>query len=184
MAKRVCENGHTTKDRKATHCAQCGAALPEAPRKRRRWGLIVLGSILGLFALFVFLVSITPEPGERVVPTLAPLSDIDFDTIQAQHGKMTDAQWKAYTESLRGQRVAWSGRIKDVKATSLGTKILLRMDTPSTWLYSGECEIPIDKSDALSYNIGQEVAWQGEILGVYVFSGNVKVSFTHVTIDK
>jgi len=40
MTKRVCPNGHITKDRKALKCSQCGADLPP-PAKPKRWPIVV-----------------------------------------------------------------------------------------------------------------------------------------------
>jgi len=50
MAKRVCPNGHVTKDKKALKCSQCGADLPPLP-KRKRIGLYILGGIVLLIII-------------------------------------------------------------------------------------------------------------------------------------
>lgn len=54
MPKRTCPNGHVVKDRKATHCPQCGEELAPLP-PQKKWPIVVgvLGAILicGLIAL-------------------------------------------------------------------------------------------------------------------------------------
>jgi len=52
VAKRICSNGHVVKDKKATHCPQCGAELPPVP-KQKRWSILV--GILGVLLLCVII---------------------------------------------------------------------------------------------------------------------------------
>jgi len=61
VAKRVCPNGHVVKDRKATHCPQCGAELPPLPKKKR-WPILV--AILAVLLLCV-IVALTTDNDDK-----------------------------------------------------------------------------------------------------------------------
>ena len=210
MPKRTCSNGHVTKGNKATHCPQCGEALPE-PVKRKKWPIVVgaLGALLicGILALSLggdktsdapaasssqvsAKATSTPRPSRTPVPTKTPLptatpkpiSDLTYEGLQAERDRMTDAQWDAYREPLKGLRVEWSGWVEEAKDQGSKGQLLIDMDSPETVFSVQDVTFDVPKESILIYNKDQQVTFQGDIKTVTSFLDKVSVTLENAKV--
>jgi len=190
VAKRVCPNGHVSKDKSALKCSQCGADLPPIP-KRKKTGLLVLGGV----ALLIIIIAAanggnkdgaTPaasNPKATRVPTATPkpkpISPITFEEIREHRKNDTEAQWDEFQKPLDGLRVQWTGWVEQVEASG---RILIDMDSPDAILSVQDVYIPIPKEDATKYNKDQKLTFDGEIKSVVGVMSGVSVTLENVTI--
>jgi hypothetical protein len=80
---------------------------------------------------------------------------------------MTDAQFKAYAQSLEGKKIRWTGYVEDVKGTSSGDyELLVDMDGPNVLFSVYEISFKVPSSVALSLNKDKQVEFEGIISSV------------------
>ena len=144
------------------------------PRRRRlRWWhypLIALGALLVLCILIVALaLSSTnrPAPAQAapkatVAPTVTPTPKrvstlLSYQSVCDAYNAKTSAQWDAYAETIRGQRIGWAGTVRDVTADG---EISLRIGT------NGTLRFKVPASEATSYSVDQRIALQADIADV------------------
>lgn len=207
MAKRECTKGHAVRDRKATHCPQCGEELPPLPA-RKKWPIVVgiLGAILicGVIALSlgddgepaptrVTEATVAPSTAKESVPTKAPAStktpipsptpkpiaDLAYTEIREKQQALTDAQWKAYVKPLIGLRIQWTGYVEEVKENG---ELRIDMDPPSESFSTSDVYFRVPKEDVLEYDKDQELIFQGDIKSVTVFLTAVTVTLEDTVI--
>ena len=202
---RECPQGHKVKDRKALRCPQCGEELPPV-QKRKTWiwvvgvlGLLVLGSILTTdkpdepasseVAQVAGSTKVaagtkptrTLRPTKTPLPTATPkpIEALTYLEIRDARKAMTDAQWKAYCEPLKGKRVEWSGYVHEAKESG---SLLIDMDSVDDAYSIQDCYISVPKDTVLTYNLEQPVRWQGDIQSVVDILGSVQVRFENVLV--
>jgi len=103
----------------------------------------------------------TDGRGAQVQP--ARISNVSYYHLRDRMKSMTEAQWKDYARSIRGQRVQWSGWVEDVNEKFLGGyELWIDMDPPGQLSVSDvEFDIPADV--ALRLKKDQEVVFRGTI---------------------
>jgi hypothetical protein len=116
----------------------------------------------------------TSEPTATMtpVPTVPP-----FAEIEAQVEAMTEAQWKAYLQGLKGQRIEnWTGWIVDVDKGLTGKYTAwIDMDEPGA-LSSQDVYCPVSEDVAMALMKGAKVIFSGTIERTSELLGSV--SFT------
>ena len=88
------------------------------------------------------------------------ISDIDYFDIRENYEKMTEVQWKEYSNGLIGKVIKWTGYIDDIKEDG---KVWIDMDPPEETLSLQDVYINIPKADILNYNKDQKITFQGII---------------------
>jgi len=183
MTKRVCPTGHVVKDKKATHCPQCGAPLTPLLRERKIWPLVLGGIALALLLLCVVVVILpgpdggagetatratrtpTPVPTPEPTATPKPLLDLTPAELRQKWDQLTEVQQKDYAKSLIGKRVQWTGSVFEVREGGRMT-----VDLESAAVFKNiMARIRIPEGDALKYNKEEQITFQGEISKIDTF---------------
>ena len=183
MANRVCPNGHVVKDKKATHCPQCGTPLPPILRQRKIWPLVLGGIALALLLLCVLIVILpspsggpgetasrvtrtpTAVPTPKPTATPKPLLDLTPAELRQKWDELTEVQQKDYAKSLVGKRVQWTGSVFQVGE---GGRMTVDLESGATFK-SIMARIRIPQEDALKYNKEQQITFQGDISKIDTF---------------
>jgi len=170
--------------------------------KRKRWPIILLG-LVGLCLLMALIGSLggggdtdipaavrntpTPRPpaptaAPTATPTPRPLAPA-FDAIEISVSQMTEAQWKPYLESLKGQRVVdWTGWIVDVNQKLGGAyEAWIDMDDPGMFTIQ-DVYVPVDSDTALALGKGMPVTFSGVIKSANELLGNVTIHLEEATV--
>lgn len=85
----------------------------------------------------------------------------------AENRNLTEAQWKMYARSLRGQAAHWRGWVHDVNRTFFGGyELQVDMDKPGSGSGTYEVVFAIPTEDALMYRKEQRVRFEGKISSV------------------
>jgi hypothetical protein len=105
----------------------------------------------------------TPVP-PTAVPTEVPLAP-PIAEIAANKKKMTDAQWDAYAETLKGRAVkGLSGKVQSVDTKVFSDDYRMIVDLPDPVPgYAFDLYVDVAKADALNINKDASVAVSGTI---------------------
>ena len=205
MSKRMCLDGHVTKNDKALKCAMCGLDLPPAPKRRHKalaFALIVLFafSALVLCGAIQSIVKRIPSESEpqatttavigkptrtpSPTPTSKPVSALVYGEIKQQFEILTDAQFEAYAKPLVGQVIRWSGWVEDV-TTANGRGVLdIDMDSPDAILSVREFAVTIPSDAVLTYNKDARITFQGELKKISKgLFGSLQIEVEKVTVE-
>ena len=183
MARRVCPTGHVVKDKKATHCPQCGAPLTPLLRQRKTWPLVIGGMALALLLLCVVVVILsgpgggagetasratrtpTAVPTPQPTATPKPLLDLTPAELRQRWDELTQVQQKDYAKSLIGKRVQWTGSVFEVRE---GGRMTVDLESGATFK-SIIARIRIPEGDPLKYNKEQQITFHGDISKIDTF---------------
>lgn len=168
--------------------------------KRKRWPIILLG-LVGLCLLMALIGSLggggdtdapaalattvrntaTPRP-PTATSTPRPLAPT-FQEIETTVEGMTEAQWKPYLESLKGQRVVdWTGWVVDVNQKLGGAyEAWIDMDDPGMFTIQ-DVYVPVDSDTALALGKGEPVTFSGVIKSANELLGNVTIHLEEATV--
>lgn len=106
---------------------------------------------------------------------------VDYAQIYAAHESMTSVEWKAYTKSVEGSRVCWSGVVVDVREQWFGgNKILVDMDKSG----AGVQDVYLEDlgAEAGQYRKDSRVSWCGTIKSILSVFGP-QVTFSKPTLN-
>ena len=125
-------------------------------------------------------------PDAKVAKTtkvLTPVSNLTWLTIDRNGKKMTDLQFEAFAETVKGKRIIWKASVIDVKACTFSDCYTVSLDfnKPSRFP-SLDAEIEITKELALTLNKGQIIKIDGVITSVLEAVGMVYVKFDDSSI--
>ena len=169
--------------------------MAEKPKKKR-WLLIVVLIIGLVMCVCVALRSVsldtddppnmakpppgavaTPRPTEVPPTATYPPEAPPYAEIAGNLETMTEAQWKAYLPTLKGNMALnWRGWVADVDLGGNGVyTLLIDMDPPGTFLSTYDVSFEIPEADALGYEIGQEVRFSGTIERASEFLGSTTI---------
>lgn len=183
MAKRTCPNGHVVKDGKATHCPQCGAELPEEPRKKRGLFVKILIGVGALLILCVILAiafsggddedtkqaeaptatataTVKPEPTERPSRTPRPTRTPDPTAIAVETEIFLDKQT---FEAQRQTEDAQEASTRSAQRTEQAARNLALSQTEEASRPTPEPELPIE-IQLYALNVAQYVGNIGEAM--------------------
>jgi hypothetical protein len=124
------------------------------------------------------------EGGSQAAATLAPLAP-PYQEIEDTVASMTEVQWKAYLQTLAGNRVdSWTGWIVEVDQ-SLGGKYTawIDMDPPGAILSTQDVYVPVGEDLAMKLNKGDKVVFSGQIERCQELLGTVSVRFETATLE-
>ena len=128
----------------------------------------------------------TPRPTATPIPTPTPIPPAPpFDEIRDNYKEMTEAQWKAYRETLDGLWVEWEGWVSNVdKGTILGKyTLLVDMDSPDDVFSVYDVSFSVPEEEALKYNKEQRVRFSGVIGNVGTFLGSMSIRLEDVSVE-
>lgn len=133
-------------------------------------------SIRNAVALILVTIAIVTFP--------SPASAVEFETVRSNIKNMTSVAWDDYSNSLKGQRISWTGWISDVKEQWLGGfKVLIDMDPPGSAsvqdVYIGD----LDRSVAIQFRKDQKVRFSGKIKSVMSVFGSCAVTLENANIS-
>lgn len=105
------------------------------------------------------------ESAASTAPRPAPAPEAPpFEEIRKNMQEMTDAQWNKYGPSLTGNRVSWTGWIKEVNEKTFGGyEVWIDMDAPDVPLSVQDVYADIPDDLALQLRKGQQVRVSGTI---------------------
>jgi len=146
---------------------QPAPAPPTAAAKPKNVNVAI--GCLALFAMMVLCMGLASSgflsgPGETPEPTERAVAGPSYFQIRSQKDTLTDVQWKAYEDSIRGRRVQWRGRISEIAEDILGDNyVWIDMDSPPDGMHDVYFPYPVDES--MRYSKGQQVVFTGELDG-------------------
>ena len=127
----------------------------------------------------------TDTPAPTATPTPAPEAP-PYMEIRDKFDAMTEAQWKAYVPTLKGNTVTdWVGWIENVDKVPLSAKyaLYIDIDDPDVLLSIYDVVIPIPESEALTYNKDTRVRFSGTIESVTTLLGSLTVNVMSTAIE-
>ena len=127
----------------------------------------------------------TDTPAPTATPTPAPEAP-PYMEIRDKFDAMTEAQWKAYVPTLKGNTVTdWVGWIENVDKVPLSAKyaLYIDIDDPDVLLSIYDVVIPIPESEALTYNKDTRVRFSGTIESVTTLLSSLTVNVTSTAIE-
>lgn len=129
----------------------------------KNWILFVCFLIVGSFAACNF---------EEKASIARQYSAVSFEEIKKSYLTMTDIQFEAYIESLKGKTVEWEGRVRDINEGMIGGySISVYMNSNNDIV---SLEIPSNHphiSKLNSIQKGSIIKFQGEISHTFTLLG-------------
>ena len=129
------------------------------------------------------------EGGEPAPPTATPTPippAPPFEEMRDNGEEMTEAQWKAYSDSLKGLAVTdWEGWVSNVDKEVLGSKyqLFVDLDSPDELFSTYDVYFYIPESDALKYSREQRVRFSGVIDHVTLMLTAVSIELADATVQ-
>jgi hypothetical protein len=103
-------------------------------------------------------------------PTTPPAPEAPaYADIAVKKASMTDAQWSAYADTLKGNHITnWQGTVLDVSQRILSDDYNIQVDLDSKGgsLNVAEALVDVPKADALKVEKGQAITFSGTIESV------------------
>lgn len=134
--------------------------------------LAVIGAVVVLgmcgVVVMVALGGIGDDGPEKVGPGDVPAAPVGtvpaFDEVEETVEGMTEVQWKAYLDGLKGQRIEnWTGWIVEVDQGLGGNyTVWIDMDEPGE-ISTQDVYCPVSEDLAMSLNLGDKVRFSGTV---------------------
>lgn len=115
-----------------------------------------------------------------LLTTKIAVADVKFQEIRNSFTNLTSYQWKDYTNSLKGKKIAtWEGYVIDVVKQKNGKyNLIIDMDKAADFGIPEVSMVNMDEIQIVSYNKGEKIYFGGTILEV------MKTSSSFVVIIK
>lgn len=122
------------------------------------------------------------ETAEKQKPN-KEISNISFKSIRNKIEGMTEAQFNAYSKSITGKRIKWTGWVEDVNEKMFGGyELWIDMDSPSEMVSIQDITFNIPEKLAMKLTKNKRVIFEGDIESVIDLLGSCQISLENTKV--